>query len=77
MDNHYFRGTFREAAAKADQIVFDVTSFNPKHATPGITNFEFDTIVGDPSLLKKTTFRADGNDVRWNGVGFDPVVSAP
>ncbi|MBN9386282.1 MAG: hypothetical protein J0H74_36320 [Chitinophagaceae bacterium] len=70
MDNYSFKESFREAVQKADAISFDVTHFDPAHPKPGVTNYEFDYIRNDPSLLKKTTFKIDGQEVKWNGEKF-------
>lgn len=35
-----------------------------------VTNFEFDHILSNPSLLQKTTFIQNSNLVDWNGEEF-------
>lgn len=70
MDNFYFKQSFTEAAQNAGAIKFNVSSFNPSYARPGITSFEFNHIISNPSLLRKTTFIKDGSSVFWNGTGF-------
>lgn len=70
MDKYAFKESFVEAAKKADAINFNVTNFDPFFSNPGITNFEFNHILKNPSLLQKTTFIKDGKIVFWNGKGF-------
>jgi RHS repeat-associated protein len=69
-DPFYFKDAFKDAARNASAIKFNVSSFNPYHPKPGLTNFEFDHIIGNPSLLQKTTFVKDGTQVFWNGTSF-------
>jgi hypothetical protein len=61
---------FEDAAGKADAIRFDVTKFDPHTTKRGITNYEFDYIQNNPSLLNKTTFIQDGAEVSWDGQKF-------
>lgn len=70
IDKYHFKSSFWEAAEKASGIRFEVTNFNPFYHKPGITNFEFNHILNDPSLLQKTTFIQNGNQVIWNGTQF-------
>jgi hypothetical protein len=70
MDNFHFKQSFKEAAENASSIIFNVSSFNPSHPKPGITSFEFNHIINNPTLLQKTTFIQNGNQVFWNGMGF-------
>lgn len=35
-----------------------------------MTAYELETILGDASLLGKTTFIQNGQTVAWNGTGF-------
>jgi hypothetical protein len=70
MDNFYFKQSFQEAAENAGAIRFDVSSFDLAYPKPGITNFEFNHIISNSSLLQKTTFIQNGNQVFWNGTGF-------
>lgn len=70
MDDFYFKQSFQEAAENAGAIKFNVSSFDPFYHKPGITNFEFNHIINDPSLLQKTTFTQNSNQVFWNGTQF-------
>jgi len=49
---------------------FGGTMLSTEPIKPGMTNYEFDYIRNDPSLLKKTTFKIDGQEVKWNGEKF-------
>lgn len=66
----YFMDYFHEAAKNAQAIRFDVTNFKPNYPLPQITNYEFNTIIGNPSLLQKTTFYMGNQQVHWTGSGF-------
>lgn len=70
MDTYYFKESFKEAASNAGAIHFNVSSFNPAYGKSSITSFEFNHIINNPSLLQKTKFIQDGNQVFWNGTGF-------
>ena len=70
IDKYHFRSSFREAAENATGIRFEVSSFNPFHPKPKMTNFEFDHILSNPGLLQKTTFIKNGNQVIWDGTQF-------
>jgi RHS repeat-associated protein len=70
MDESWFRISFKEAARNAQSIAFDVTGFEVNFAKPGLTSYEFNTIINDASLLQKTTFVQNGSTVIWNGTGF-------
>jgi hypothetical protein len=35
-----------------------------------VTSWEFSQIINNPSLLGKTTFIQNGQQVIWNGTGF-------
>ncbi|MFY0256020.1 RHS repeat-associated core domain-containing protein [Chitinophaga sp. 30R24] len=71
MDNFAFMESFRQSAQNADAINFDVTHFDPTIKTSSITSKEFNHIISDPALLKKTTFTRDGKNVNWNGSKFE------
>lgn len=70
IDDYYFKESFIEASQNASAIKFNVSSFNPAYSKPGITNFEFNHIIGNSSLLQKTEFIKDGDTVFWNGAEF-------
>ncbi|PQA89959.1 hypothetical protein SAMN05421796_11334 [Chryseobacterium piscicola] len=70
IDKYHFKSSFLEAANKANAIRFEVSSFNPFFHKPGITNFEFNHIISNPSLLQKTTFIKNGSKVNWDGTQF-------
>jgi hypothetical protein len=70
IDPYYFKQSFIEAANNSSSIKFSVSNFNPSYGSPGITNFEFNHIISNPSLMQKTTFIKNGNTVLWNGTGF-------
>lgn len=65
-----FMKAFQEAAGNAGSIRFDVSSFMVGYSNPGITQRELDYILSNPSLLQKTTFIQNGQQVIWNGTGF-------
>ncbi|HUO17416.1 MAG TPA: hypothetical protein VMX38_20715 [Verrucomicrobiae bacterium] len=66
------QAAFDEAAANADAIQFNVTNFDPSYTGESLTNFEFESIVNNPSLFQKTTFIRRGQQVFWNGADFVP-----
>ncbi|WP_437776712.1 SpvB/TcaC N-terminal domain-containing protein [Sorangium sp. So ce1097] len=70
LDNIAFQRSFHQAARNADKIRFDVTSFSLSHPKPGLTTWELETIVSNPSLLQKTMFVRNGQTVTWNGKDF-------
>jgi len=67
VSEYHFKESFKEAAQNAGSIKFDLSNFKIDYSTPGITNFEFNHIIGNPALLKKTTFIQNGQEVMWNG----------
>jgi hypothetical protein len=69
-DEYAIKEAFRDASEKSTEIRFDISGFDPFHAKPGITNYEFDYIINNPGLLQKTTFIQDGAEVTWNGTKF-------
>jgi RHS repeat-associated protein len=69
-DEFAIREAFRDAVNKADAVRFDVTNFDPLYSKPGITNYEFNYINSNPTLLQKTTFIQNGVDVMWDGKNF-------
>ncbi|MEI6950354.1 RHS repeat-associated core domain-containing protein [Paraflavisolibacter sp. H34] len=71
IDDYYFRESFKEAANNASAIKFDVTHFNPFHTDPKMTNFEFNHITSNPTLMNKTTFIQNGSEVIWDGKTFN------
>ena len=70
MDSSWFKTSFHEAAGNARSIIFDVTGFEVNYVKPGVTSYEFNTVVNNPSLLEKTTFVRNGGSVHWNGTEF-------
>jgi len=68
VDESSFKESFRQAAGKADAIRFDVSNFDRN--TNRITEYEFNYITNDPSLLQKTTFIKNGGEVKWDGKQF-------
>ncbi len=70
IDEFHFKESFKQAAQNADAIRFEVTNFAPFYHKPGLTNYEFNHILANPSLMDKTTFIGDGNPVIWNGKEF-------
>jgi hypothetical protein len=56
----WFRMSFNEASQSAREIRFDVSSFNPAYARPGMTSWELNQVVNNPGLLGKTTFIQNG-----------------
>jgi RHS repeat-associated protein len=70
MDNWVFQTSFNQAAQNSSGILFDVSSFDPAYAQPGLTSWEFNSIVSNPSLMGKTTFIQNGTQVFWNGTTF-------
>ena len=70
MDTYYFKDSFKDAAKNAGWINFNVSNFKVSYPKPGITNFEFEHIINNTSLLKKTTFIENGIEVFWNGAKF-------
>ena len=70
IDKYHFKSSFTEAAENAAGIRFEVSNFNPLYHKPGMTNFEFNHIINNSSLLQKTTFIQNGNKVFWNGAQF-------
>jgi len=69
-DEFSFKESFRDAAQNADAITFDVTNFNLTPAKRGVTNYEFDYIISNENLFNKTTFKSNGQDVKWDGAKF-------
>ena len=61
---------FQEAAKNADGIKFDVSSYDVDFPKPGVTAYELNQILGNSSLLDKTTFIRAGQKVIWSGSGF-------
>jgi hypothetical protein len=70
VDNSWFRMSFNEASQNASAIQFDVSSFSPTYANPGMTSWEFNSVINNPSLLGKTTFIQNGSQVLLNGTTF-------
>jgi hypothetical protein len=70
IDESWFRISFNEATQNANAIQFDVSSFSTTYANPGMTSWEFNTIVNNSTLLGKTTFIQNGSKVIWNGTTF-------
>ncbi len=66
----WFRMSFNEASQNAGAIRFDVSSFDLAYPKPGMTSWELNQVVNDPSLLGKTTFIKNGEQVLWDGSGF-------
>jgi RHS repeat-associated protein len=71
-DQNLFMLSFKEAAAKADAIRFDVTHYDAAYPFPGLTKRELEYILNNKELLNKTTFIRDGKEVVWNGQEFVP-----
>jgi hypothetical protein len=69
-ETSWFKISFNEAAQNAGAIRFDVSSFDVAYPRPGITSWELNQIVNNPSLLGKTTFIQNGDEVIWNGARF-------
>jgi RHS repeat-associated protein len=69
-DASWFRMSFNEASQNAGAIRFDVSSFDVAYPKPGMTSWELNQVVNNPSLLGKTTFIQNGQNVIWNGTGF-------
>jgi hypothetical protein len=67
VDSFYFKESFQEAARNAGAIKFNVSSFNPSYFKPGITTFEFNYIISNQSLLQKTMFIQNGNQIFLKG----------
>jgi hypothetical protein len=70
VDDSWFRMSFNEASQNAGAIQFDVSSFSTTYANPGMTSWEFNSVINNPSLLGKTTFIQNGGQVIWNGATF-------
>ena len=70
IDKYHFKSSFYDATKNAAGIRFEVSNFNPFFHKPGMTSFEFNHILNNPTLLQKTTFIQNGNQVFWNGTSF-------
>ena len=70
VDPTWFRMSFKEAVQNADSVRFDVSNFSLNYSKPGMTNFELNHLLNNPSLLEKTTFFQNGKPVIWNGSKF-------
>ena len=69
-ESSWFRMSFNEASQNAGAIRFDVSNFDLAYLKPGMTSWELNQVVNNPSLLGKTTFIQNGGKVLWNGTGF-------
>jgi hypothetical protein len=71
-DRSAFMKSFREAAANASAIRFDITTFERGKVPGGVTEREMNHILSQPQLLGKTAFWERDQEMTWNGTKFVP-----
>lgn len=69
-----FEQSFFDATGRASTIRFDLTSFSlaSPSAVRGVTTWELNTVLTNPSLLSRTTFFRAGQQLFWTGSSFIP-----